>query len=365
MTSQTVQIYSTASVRITHADGSLPRNGNVLDNGQWGDSFSWEVPDNVKVTIPADTQPVTITFDDSNGVLTDDPYSGSGVVDQRLTQPVTIDGVTYSPSASTLRWQYPPPVDVALEYKVTLYDSAGHAYTMVAISITQGYTTKVVGIAFQGEAPPPGTTLTYVQHVSTYDGNGAAGIPSLTLICFLRGTAIATPQGRRPIEGLRPGDPVLTLDHGAQPIRWIGCSRTAGTGAMAPLRIRAGALGNDRDLRVSPNHRMLLTGPRAELLFGEAEVLTAAKFLIDDLRIRPEPRPVAEYWHMLFDRHEIVFAEGAPAESLHTGPMALDALGRAARAEILGLFPDLRHPGPGRALSRYELTRHEARSLRA
>lgn len=364
MTTQTIQIYAADSVILQNADGGAIRNPNLLNQGQWGNSFSWEVPDNVEVTIPAGTEPVSITFDDSNGLLGDDPYSGSTVVDQKLTEPVTIDGVTYSPSATSVRWQTPAPVDVELEYQVTLYDDAGNAYTMAAVSITTGYTTTVVGVTFVGDAPPPGTTLTYIQNVSTYTGNGTVPISELAqIICFLRGTEIATPAGSRPIETLRPGEMVLTLDHGPQPLRWIGCSIATGQDRLAPIRIAAGTLGNARDLWVSPNHRMLLTGWRAELLFGEPEVLAPAKFLVDDCRIRPDPRPVAEYWHMLFDRHEIVFAEGAASESLHPGTVALDAVGEAARAEMLTLFPELAGGSAQPTLSRYSLNRREAMAL--
>ncbi|MBL9056263.1 MAG: Hint domain-containing protein, partial [Rhodobacteraceae bacterium] len=79
-----------------------------------------------------------------------------------------------------------------------------------------------------GQAPPEGTPLYYLQGQSSYTGNGqAAPIPDLTTtpgtaICFLRGTRITTPDGPRAIEDLAEGDLVTTLDHGPQPIRWIG-----------------------------------------------------------------------------------------------------------------------------------------------
>ena len=49
-----------------------------------------------------------------------------------------------------------------------------------------------------------------------------------------------------------------------------------------------------------------------------------------------------EYFHILFDRHEVVISNGAETESLYTGPEALKSVGEAARAEIFALFPELR-----------------------
>ena len=134
---------------------------------------------------------------------------------------------------------------------------------------------------------------------------------------------------------------VLTMDHGYQPIRWIGSSKRAATGDLAPILIRKSALGNDRDLRVSPQHRMLLQGWQAELLFGELEVLATAKSLLNDQTILREKGGEVEYFHMLFDTHEIIWAEGCRSESFHPGKQGWKALDQATRDEILTLFPQL------------------------
>ncbi|MEY4984382.1 MAG: hypothetical protein RIR62_2648, partial [Pseudomonadota bacterium] len=161
------------------------------------------------------------------------------------------------------------------------------------------------------------------------------------IVCFTRGTLIATAEGERAIEELAPGDLVLTLDHGYQPIRWIGSTTVEAKGRLAPIAIEAGVLGNLRRLLVSPQHRMLLSGWQAELLFDEPEVLAAARMLVNDSTIRPVEGGEVEYFHMLFDEHEIVFAEGAPSESFHPGHQGWGALAEEARAEILHLFPML------------------------
>nr|AIA91314.1 CAZy families GT4 protein [uncultured Gluconobacter sp.] len=91
------------------------------------------------------------------------------------------------------------------------------------------------------------------------------------------------------IEDLRVGDLVLTKDDGPQPLRWISSRHVsaemlAAHPNMRPIRIRAGALGEGlplRDLIVSPQHRMLVRSKVAERMFGEEEVLVAAKHLLE------------------------------------------------------------------------------------
>lgn len=159
--------------------------------------------------------------------------------------------------------------------------------------------------------------------------------------CFAAGTLIETGTGPQAIETLRPGDLVRTLDNGLQPLVWIGQRQVAGRGNMAPIRIHAGALGNYRDLVVSPQHRMLINDWRNEVLFAHGEVLVAAKHLVNGTTIKPDPVPRITYVHLLFERHEVIFAEGIASESLHIGVMALAAMGDQTQDEVKRLFPDL------------------------
>ncbi|MGD9864913.1 MAG: Hint domain-containing protein [Pseudodonghicola sp.] len=169
-------------------------------------------------------------------------------------------------------------------------------------------------------------------------------------VCFTSGTRIKARHGDVAVEVLRAGCDVLTLDDGYQKLRWIG-SRTFGAADLAahpnlrPIRIRAGALGLDQpdaDLVVSPQHRVLVRSVVAERMFGEAEVLVAAKQLLalDGIEVSEDLAEVT-YWHFLFDAHQVVFSNGAMTESLFTGPEALRAVCPEARQEILEIFPDL------------------------
>ncbi|MEH6750685.1 MAG: Hint domain-containing protein [Paracoccaceae bacterium] len=185
------------------------------------------------------------------------------------------------------------------------------------------------------------------------------------VVCFTRGTHIATTQGEILIENLKVGDLVLTMDHGYQPIRWIGSTRVAAVGNLAPILFRKGVLNNVRDLMVSPQHRMFLNGWQAEVLVGEHEVLAAAKHLVNDSTVRRVEGGEVEYFHILFDTHEIIFAEGCPSESFHPGVVGWGALAEESRQEIVTLFPQLEH-GNFNAFgdsARVTLKPHEARML--
>ena len=128
--------------------------------------------------------------------------------------------------------------------------------------------------------------------------------------------------------------------------------------------IKAGAMANDRDLLISPQHRMVVEGWKSELLFGEREVLAAAKHLVNNDTIYVKEGGEVEYFHMLFDTHEIVFANGAASESFHPGEVGIAALTNEAREEVYVLFPELRDNvetyGPA---ARTSLKGHEAKVL--
>ncbi|MCZ4354744.1 Hint domain-containing protein [Roseovarius aestuarii] len=163
------------------------------------------------------------------------------------------------------------------------------------------------------------------------------------IICFTPGTRIATPMGLRAIETLTPGDLVLTRDHGMRPIRWMGQRRVPAQGHFAPIRIRSNVMaGQEGDLLVSPQHRILFQGYQAELLFGSREVLVAAKHLIDGHDITQENGGEVTYIHMLFDQHELVVSDGVVTESFHPGGEGLNAIDGESREELFRIFPELR-----------------------
>lgn len=170
------------------------------------------------------------------------------------------------------------------------------------------------------------------------------------IVCFAAGTLIGTVDGPRPIEELGPGDMVTTSDNSAQPIRWAG-RRYLGAAALnaaprlRPIRISAGALGENtptRDLIVSPQHRILVRSKIAIRMFDTEEVLVPARHLLDlpGVEVAVDMSSVT-YVHIMCDDHEIIDAEGALAETLYTGSEAMKVLSDTARQEIAKIFGDV------------------------
>lgn len=170
------------------------------------------------------------------------------------------------------------------------------------------------------------------------------------MVCFTPGTRIATPDGPRAVETLLAGDKVATRDSGPQEVLWIGQKEMSGARLYAmpdlrPVRIRSGALGEDRpegDLLVSPDHRILVTGDRARAIWGEPEVLVAARDLIDDGTItRDHGAGRTSYIHLLLPSHQILCANGLDCESFHPADADLDHLGADQRSRLFDLMPTL------------------------
>jgi hypothetical protein len=183
-------------------------------------------------------------------------------------------------------------------------------------------------------------------------------------LCFAGGAMIACPDGPRPIEDLSVGDLVLTMDNGAQPVRWIGRRTMAAIGKFAPIRISAGVLGAQETLEVSPQHRILLEGPEVELQFACPQVFAAATHLIDGDGVSVRQGGEVEYFHLLFDEHQIVWANGVASESLLLGKIGMSTLDDASVAEIQTVFPDLDvTSGPGFKVARPVLRSFEASLL--
>ena len=161
--------------------------------------------------------------------------------------------------------------------------------------------------------------------------------------CFASGTAIETANGPMLIENITAGMYVNTRDDGPQMVRWIGNSTVSTEGDQRPIRIKEGSFGATSDLIVSPQHRIMVEGCWAELLFGEPEVLVKAKNLINDCTvINDYELKQVTYHHMLFDRHQVITANGVACESYLPGDQTMAGFHHDTQEEILSLFPNLR-----------------------
>ncbi len=183
--------------------------------------------------------------------------------------------------------------------------------------------------------------------------------------CFTPGTLIRTSEGDIPVEDLRAGMLVETLDSGLQPIAWIGKSNMPPQRESLPIRIKAGVLDNETDLVVSPQHRVLISGVRAELLFGCAEVLVRAKHLVDgrDVVICEQDTPVT-YFHILMPQHELLYTEGQWSESFQPGRQTLHSFDPFANRSLRAVM-NRRGIGLSDISARLSLRSYETRALMA
>lgn len=154
-----------------------------------------------------------------------------------------------------------------------------------------------------------------------------ARLAEVACVSFSRGTNITMASGLQvPIEDLKVGDNILTRDDGPQPIRWIGQTTLRAVGEFAPVMIKKGTLHNERDLMLSPDHRIFVYQRQDRLGAGRSEVLVKVRHLINGETVFQQDGGFIDYFQLLFDDHQIIFAEGIAAESLLIDPRTRAAL---------------------------------------
>ncbi|RBW61030.1 Hint domain-containing protein [Ruegeria sp. A3M17] len=268
----------------------------------------------------------------------------------------------------------------AVTWSVTVTGSGGLDPSDYTVSISPSGVLTVE--LTEGADIPPNTQLSVLIGATTGNpGNGnnaflsvTVDLPAGTVPCFVKGTLIETEKGPRPVEELSVGDRVRVSSGELLPIQWIG-KKTLSAEALQqdprlrPVCIKKGAIADalpDRDLYVSPQHRIVLEGWRAELLFGEPRVFAAAIHLVNDNTIRQvSSNEAVTYFHIACNRHAILMSHGLPTESLFLGDMALLSFGRGDVEELRVLFPERFSRGSAWKQTRVRcLKRPEAKLLR-
>lgn len=153
-------------------------------------------------------------------------------------------------------------------------------------------------------------------------------------ICFHARVPLHTPKGLVAAGQVSPGDVLCTWGGGREEVIWTGRRRVPAMGDNAPVRFEVGAIGNMVPIKLSPQHRVLVTAPRARALYDSDDVLAPAAGLVNGRTIRRKPQAEITYVHILTRRHAILIAAGAPCESLFLGPMAEAVLTKADLADI-------------------------------
>ncbi len=318
-------LYTTpAALSTARLEGDTQPN-NPANPGYDPDEASW-LGETFTFNGGASTQ-LAVNDDDGNF---EDGYVETGGA-ATLAQDVTINGTTYLAGS-------------VVENEFSMLDSSGNEIWVVRIDGVN------VGFAYpEGLEPSSGETFI---GVTGRDGDGASsddGIgssePYSLLVCFTNGAMIATPDGPRPVEMLRTGDTVSTVDCGPQPIIWTSSLQVRFRGDpndAKPVLVKKGAFAScfpTRDLVVSPQHRFVFHDQRG----GQSkEVLVAAKALtcLPGIRSMNGKRTV-EYRHFALRRHSVVVADGVHTESCYIGPSVLAGASELDCRRLKQQFPDL------------------------
>lgn len=322
----------------------LPENlmtiaGGQLDGVDQGDGSHL---DGLTITLNSSIWvPISINDDDTD--------FGDNDGSQRLNGAQTIGTETFTDGTR-----------VEAEFSFKLSDGLNE-WTVVAFNVNNSspsYAT-VEGLAFiggPGGFPPRDVPLTVSEPT---EGPSFAQASYATPVCFTSAMLIETAQGMCRADQITPGMQVQTRDHGLQRVLWTGSRGAVAAGRFAPVRITAGTLGAGTDLIVSQQHRVLLTGWQAEMLFGQPEVLVPARYLTDLPGVTLQTGGSVCYHHFLLEDHAVMRSAGLWSESFHLGNQALRALLPEACSQIQAAFPEL----IGRETAYPTLRKHEASAL--
>ncbi|MBE0452048.1 Hint domain-containing protein [Roseovarius autotrophicus] len=217
-----------------------------------------------------------------------------------------------------------PGAPVHLDARLTLMPASGNVVELLIFVETdgEGCVSATYAMPLADLSPRLGYALVGIDRAGARQRFAQAACVS-----FTRGTRITMATGAQvPVEDLHPGDMVLTRDDGPQPLRWIGQNTMRAVGEFAPVRISAGTLNNSDDLLVSPDHRLFIYQRDDTIGAGHREVLVRARHLVNDDSVRVETGGHVDYVQLLFDRHQIIYAEGIAAETLLLDPRTRPAL---------------------------------------
>ena len=305
---------------------------------------------------------VALAFNENPGNFVVSFYQADGSVgiEIPLTHPDVLASVDPDSNEQIL-------VVSASHFPILLTDPNGrHAGNYEAYALTNSNTGKVLGfhdigggtqniLAIDGAAAgatsenlsapaSSNSTTTSIQlNQPTADLRSDAALKAREtgVACFVEGTRIRTAVGYQLIDTLCEGDLIWTRDNGLQPVRWIGRRTVPGSGKYAPVQIAPETFGAIKPHQVSQNQRMVITGWRAQLLFGEDEILVPAKALVDDCDVRICECDRVTYYHLLFDASQIISGDGVLSESFLPGNEAMKPVDRGTQREMFALFPEL------------------------
>lgn len=244
--------------------------------------------------------------------VTTDEAAGSAIDFTGASATLTIEDTSvFGTGVGTSAYTGPTIENFAPGETINLAHFASAGATITGFNAITGLLQLISGAA-QATLKLAGSFAGEYFHVGPDAGSGTDVIVNGNP-CYCRGTLIMTETGERPVESLAIGDQVFTWAGGVRPIRWIGRRGYTGDYAAAhpdilPILFRKNALAREiprRDLLVSPRHAMYLNG-----------FLVAARDLVNGTTIlQVGAAKELEYFHVELDTHDVIFAEGAAAET--------------------------------------------------
>lgn len=322
MVLRTFFAFDNANLEVTSSSNAAIVGNGIINNSDTpnGTEFTYSSGGGTTVTIDD-----TDTFDDAdpddNNLFFND--------DDRLDHTVTDGGGIVANGSQ---------VDAESTILIRALDGAGNP-TGPVIELTvfsQNNTTSNVW-GFGTNAPLVDGT----SYVKIGGDNNGTTLYSDFITCFEADTQIKVHSGSKPAKDVAVGDLIWTRNHGYQPVRWVGQTDVVAHGVFAPVIFAPGVIDNDIELIVSPEHRILINDGQAEVLFGTREVLVAAKHLWGLPGVTRQNGGHVHYVHFMFDRHQIVSANGAACESFYLSDHSVSGVDAAQRQELLALFPSL------------------------
>lgn len=227
--------------------------------------------------------------------------------------------------------------------RLTFLGREGHKVDLLLIEITGGRdgdgAAEWAALPLDPVEPGQGHTL-----IGIDTAPAPVRLADITAVAFGQGTRITLADGRQAaVETLRPGDRLLTRDHGPQPLRSV-LQRTVRTvGPHAPVVIPSGTLGNAGDLILGQQQRIFVYQRGDDRLTETAEMLVKAHYLVDGERIFQRPGGFGDFFALVLDRHEVIYAECIPVESLEVSARTLAAMPEDMARKVGDALPGLDH----------------------
>lgn len=308
----------------------LTTGGNITPPDEAGARAAGNPP--FQITLAPGATPIAVEITDTDGDLVDgEPVFGELGNSQQLAQALTLtdeNGVNTNYNVGdTIRGDY-----------FLRGDATDPAMEIASVSIGSGNSGSNPSSGVISFKPlVPGQTYIFTEEAN-YNGNQRK---YTDFACFADETLIETPDGPVRIDSLKRGDLVMTKDQGPQPVLWIGQRRVENPRHLNPICFAKGVIGNDKPLRVSPNHRMLVEGWKAQLLFATDRILAPAKSLVNGDTIYQQKTDQITYVHILLGQHQLVNTHGIWSESFHLDHQNIGTLDQDQYDEVLEIFPEL------------------------